>query len=79
MLREGKVAPGAAAKLRGKLQFVAGHFADTEKHSLHPSQKDSTRRAKLHIFAVIGRCCTFVASHLGFRFEAALPLRTSGA
>ena len=27
ILREGKLAPGAAAKLRGKLQFVAGHFA----------------------------------------------------
>ena len=74
ILREGKLAPGAAAKLRGKLQFVAGHFAGRHGRAfLAPFAE------RLHTFAVIGRCCTFVASHLGFRFEAALPLRTSGA
>ena len=39
--------PGAAAKLRDELHFVAGRFASRHGRALlHPLQKDSTRQAK---------------------------------
>ena len=67
ILREGRLAPGAAAKLRGKLQFVAGHFAGRHGRAFlapfaerqHSSSKDCTLsrsldgavRSWLHILA----------------------------